>query len=311
MYKYIFILCILLLFLLNIESYPIYKLEDVYKGKILHGVYPGGFSGAEDDFSELDLISYERAVGKKVDFVYFSHNWYKSREFPKHTVDWIYKRGSVPYIRLMLRSGPAMASLEKLYTLDNINAGMFDEDLINWFKVARSYKRPMFVDFGVECNTDWFSWSGALNGGKVGPRKFRIAYRRIIDLSRKYGVRNILWTFHVDDDDVPNVTWNYFENYFPGDDYIDLFTVSIYGMLTPVDTEVRIFSKQLDKIYSRFQKLNPSKKVMVIEFGTTLNNSNQNQEEWAEEALTTIYSGKYENLIGFSWWNEAWANPIV
>ena len=44
---------------------------------------------------------------------------------------------------------------------------------------------------------------------------------------------NILWVFHVNYNDWPNESWNRFENYYPGDDYIDWLAVSIYGAQQP------------------------------------------------------------------------------
>jgi hypothetical protein len=73
-------------------------------GKLYHGVYPGGISGEEDDITAKDVATYEQTVGKKAAWVYFSHNWFRGREFPEATAAWIRDGGAVPFIRLMLRS---------------------------------------------------------------------------------------------------------------------------------------------------------------------------------------------------------------
>lgn len=278
--------------------------EDLY-----HGVYPGGFTGEEDDFSELDIESYERAVGKKAAFIYFSHNWYKGREFPSRIVNFIYKNESTPFIRLMLRSSPNRAHDEKLYTLDAINSGIFDQDFIKWFKVAKFYNKLMFVEYGVEINGQWFPWNGLWNGKKLGPNKFKKAYQRIISISRDQGANNIKWAFHIDCNEFPKEHWNRFENYYPGDSYINLITISAYGMLTPVDTHVIKFRDRVEYVYNRIKKLSPKKKIIVIEFGTTKNNKYLNQENWASVSLDILLSNNYPNIIGFSWWNEWWHNP--
>lgn len=280
-----------------------------YTSKLVHGVYPGGFSGEEDDFSELDVISYEKRVGKKAAFIYFSHNWYKSHEFPKKTVDWIYARGSIPFIRLMLRSSNVNQGFnEKKYSLDRLNSGDLDPDLHQWFKSAAAYDRPMVVEYGIEVNGEWFPWNGSWNGKEIGPDKFKAAYKRIINLSKHAGALNIIWSFHLDSNEYPREAWNRFENYYPGDEYISLMTVSVYGMLTPADKQVISFTDKLDNIYNRLRALSKNP-FMVIEFGTTNNNPIQDQEEWAKEALTSMFSGRWPGLIGFSWWNEFWHNP--
>ena len=275
-----------------------------------HGVYPGGFSGAEDDFSIGDIISYERATGAKPDFVYFSHNWYKSREFPKEKVDMIIKYGAVPYIRLMLRSAQLnQAEKEDTFKTERIRNGELDEDFINWFKVARTYKSPLFVEYGIEVNGDWFNWNGKWNGGsEKGAENFREAYKRIIELSRKYGAKNLVWSFHPNDMDSPDEDWNRLEKYYPGDKYIDLFSISIYGMLTPADTQVKNLPAAFDNFYKRLQKLSADKPIVLIETGTTLNNPFQSQEKWAKDLFSILHKKEYTRLIGFSFWNEWWWN---
>jgi hypothetical protein len=277
---------------------------------IIHGVYPGGFSGEEDDFSDVDIISYERAVQKKAAFVYFSNNWYKSREFPKKMADMIYARNSIPYIRLMLRSNQFnQGHNEKEYTLERINNGIFDKDFRKWFNVAASYNKPMFAEFGVEVNGEWFNWNGIYNGGPIiGPNRFVSTYKRIINIAREEGATNILWSFHLDDDDGPDIAWNRFENYYPGDNYIDLVTVSIYGMLTSKDVQVRTIDEQLAKVYPRISAMAPNKNIMIIEWGSTQYNKKQKQETFVSHGFKTILSRKYPRVIGFSYWNEFWHN---
>ena len=66
-------------------------------------------------------------------------------------------------------------------------------------------------------------------------------------------------------------------------------------------------------------KMASEKPLIVGEFGcsaATKQNPDVTQDEqaakWAGAALTEMFagkdSGKYPDLIGFSWWNEAWSN---
>jgi len=98
-------------------------------GQLYHSTYPGGVTGEEDDITLDDLRSYEQAVGKSATWVYFSHNWYRDRRFPMETVMWIRDAGSIPYIRLMLRSDSEQNHAEPTFTLDRIINGDFDNDL--------------------------------------------------------------------------------------------------------------------------------------------------------------------------------------
>ena len=285
-------------------------------GKLYHGVYPGGKSGEEDDITRADLAGYEKNVQRQVAWVYFSHNWFREREFPLKTARWIRDAGAVPYIRLMLRSDAEEDHAEELFTLQAIAAGKFDADLKKWAEQAREFATPLLVEWGTECNGEWFPWNGVWNGSREGdakaegPRRFVAAYRHLVDTFHKAGARNISWVFHVNSADVPKDDWNRLENYYPGDAYVDWLAVSVYGPKTPADAdrEAKPFARQMEKVYSRLVKLAPEKPVIVAEFGCTAGHERVSPEDWASAALEELLSRRWPKVAGFSWWNERWEN---
>lgn len=286
---------------------------------LYHGVYPGGRTGEEDDVTFKDLLDYTNLAGKTTTWVHFSNNWYRSHEFPTETATWIRNAGSIPYIRLMLRSEIKFEGIEPVYTLQNIIDGVFDDSLHSWCLGARNFGNSILVEYGTEINSDSFPWSGVANGGGEkngygdpalpdGPERFQDAYRHIIQICRDAGATNITWVFHVDAEDSPDAAWNKIEYYYPGDEWIDWIGISVYGTHTPLDLYYNIFRVSMDKIHPRILKLAPGKPIIIAEFGSAKNNPFVDQVKWTSAALTDITSFRYQNLIGFSWWNEAWKN---
>jgi hypothetical protein len=281
------------------------------KGKLYHGVFPGGKTGAEDDITPADVDIYEKTVGQKVAWVYFSNNWYKSREFPRETAEWIRARGAVPFVRLMLRSDPEENHAEKLYNLKAILAGKFDTDFKNWALQAKQFGTPVLVEWGTECNGQWFSWSAKWNNDPSqhnGPQRFAAAFRHIVQLTRVQGATNLTWVFHPDAHDDPAEEWNRFENYYPGNDVVDWIGFSAYGPQKPMDTEAQSFREMADPCYQRLVKMAPAKPIFVLEFGCTAGSKAVTPDHWAEEALADLLGGRWPNIAGFSWWNEGWKN---
>jgi hypothetical protein len=287
-------------------------------GKLYHGVYPGGQTGAEDDITLTDLRSYEQTVGRRAAWVYFSNNWYAGREFPLATAQWIRDAGSIPFIRLMLRSSADQNKRERTFSLKAILKGTFDEDFKKWARQARDFASPLLVEWGTECNGRWFSWNGKWNGGRgrflldgkrvyAGPNRFVSVFRRIVTLMRGEGAANITWVFHIDCNDDPQTAWNRFENYYPGDDYVDWVAVSDYGPQQPADTEALPFDAQFDPCYQRLVALT-TKPIVVAEFGCTAGSPAAQPDQWAGAALDALLSQRWPNIIGFSWWNERWEN---
>ncbi|MEW5957969.1 MAG: glycosyl hydrolase [Chloroflexota bacterium] len=235
------------------------------------------------------------------------------------TVTWIRDSGRIPYIRLMMRSDAVQGDAEPTFTLDRIINGDFDTELYAWASDARDFGSPLIAEFGTEVNGEWFSWNGVWNGGGTldeygephepdGPERFRDAYRRIIGIARDEGAHNIVWVFHVNNDDVPGEAWNRFENYYPGDVWIDWMGVSVYGAQTPFDDEWPSFRDEMDAVYPRLAALSSDKPIVLLEFGVAARNPLGDQAEWAEAALTDLTSRRWPRLIGFSWWNEYWQN---
>jgi beta-mannanase len=219
----------------------------------------------------------------------------------------------------MLRSESKFESAEFVYTPQNIIDGKFDDDLRVWCDDARNFGSLLLAEYGTEVNSDSFPWSGVVNGAEEkngygdptladGPERFRDAYRHIIAICRTEGAVNITWVFHIDIESTPDESWNQFENYYPGDEWINWIGISVYGTYTPMSPYYSIFRISMDRIYPRILKLAPDKPIIVAEFGTAKNNPFVDQVVWTRNALTDITSLRYQNLIGFSWWNEAWIN---
>ena len=284
-------------------------------GKLYHGFYWGGVGTdthdpTEHDVTGRDVDGYEEAVAARTAWVYFSDNWFESRNFPRGICGWIRDLGKIPYVRLMLRSDVDQKHADKQFSLEKIIAGEFDVDLRAWARDAKNFGSPILIEWGTEPNGEWFSWNGKWNGGAVeGPKRYIAAYRHIVDLMRGEGTDNLTWVWHVNWLGEPERRWNAFENYFPGDDYCDWLALSAYGPTTPRmrdGTESLHF--KLEESYARLTKLAPNKPLIIAEFGCDIHNRYLDCAKWAKAALEELFSGKWPRIIGFCWWNEGWQN---
>ncbi len=122
----------------------------------------------------------------------------------------------------MLRSDLDQRHAEKLFSLANICAGRFDDDLSVGPSAARTFGSPILIEWGTEPNGEWFAWNGKWNGDAAGPARYVEAYRHIVDVMRAAGADNLQWIWHANWDDVPESHWNRLEKYFPGENYCDL-----------------------------------------------------------------------------------------
>jgi hypothetical protein len=280
----------------------------LYQGFFFSAVSPGSDDANEHNVTAVDVGQFEQAIGKRTSWIYFSDNWFESRAFPAATCSWIRSLGKVPYVRLMLRSDLDQQHAEKVFSLANICAGRFDNDLTRWAEGARSSGGPILIEWGTEPNGDWFAWNGKWNGRAAGPARYVEAYRHIVDLMRATGADNLQWVWHVNWDDVPVVRWNRLENYFPGENYCTWMAISAYGPLTPRTSELESFREEIDQVYPRLTKLSPGKPIIVAEFGCDIHHRKVAASDWARDALQDLFGGRWPAIIGFCWWNESWEN---
>jgi hypothetical protein len=283
-------------------------------GKFYQGLYfdepAAGHDPTEHDVTPANVASFEQTLATKATWVFFSDNWSESRKFPAAMCEWIRALGKVPYVRLMLRSDLEQNHTEKTFTLANILAGKFDDDLRAWAGEAKAFGSPILIEWGTEPNGSWFPWNGKWNGGPTeGPRRYAEAYRHIVDLMRGEGADNLQWVWHVNWLDEPEAKWNRFENYYPGDGYCDWVGLSAYGPLTPRAVDgTEAFRFKMRTAYPRLTKLAPGKPVVIAEFGCDIHHRKVDASEWAKNALEDLFAGGWPAVIGFCWWNESWEN---
>ena len=295
------------------------KLLPPPKGKIYFGAFPD-FGGSEDDVSMERIKDFESIADKKIAWAYFSQNWFKGMAYPKKAIHTIHKSGVVPFVRLMPRSDEVQGRAEEYFSMQNIIDGKFDENLTQWAKDAKQDNIPMFVDFAVEMNGDWFQWSGMFTGGAKtdgygdptypdGPERYRDAYRHIIDIFKREGVKHITWFFHADHGTYPNENWNKAKNYYPGDDYIDWVGFSLYGAQEITEEwEGLGFSEQLEAHYKDIKSISKTKPIILLEFGVTDGHPDGNKSAWLEDAYRTILDNPYIEFSAINPWHENWEN---
>jgi hypothetical protein len=283
-------------------------------GRIYHGAYPD-FRDTEDFVTASRVRKFERLAGRGIAWAYFSNNWGRKIRFPLRAVRRIQSTGSVPFIRLMARTGWRPGGPDPRYRLQRIIDGDFDSELIGWGRAAARWGRPMLVEFGTEVNGSWFPWNGRWNGGPRrdgfgdpkkadGPERFRAAYRHVRDMIEAGGARNLTWFFHVDDSSLPRKPWNALAAYYPGDRYVDWVGVSVYGPLTSDETWRPTFSQAMGRVYPRLAALS-DKPIALLEFGSR---QGPGKAAWFRDALSTIASRRFRRLRAVSVWSEAWQN---
>jgi hypothetical protein len=115
----------------------------------------------------------------------------------------------------------------------HINDGSSDRTVAAMARALAALRRPVLLRWGWEMNGNWFAWDGSHNG--KNPAGFITAWRRMHRIFRAEGATDVAWVWGPNWNSGPDVGWNHFPHYYPGDAYVDWVGVSGYdfGRETP------------------------------------------------------------------------------
>ena len=112
-------------------------------------------------------------------------------------------------------------------TYRRITSGAADRNIAHMATRLAGMRRPIMLRWGWEMNGNWFAWDGAHNGKR--PSGYIKAWRRMHRIFREHGAGNVAWVWGPNWNSGPDVSWNQFEHYYPGDAYVDWVGVSGYN----------------------------------------------------------------------------------
>lgn len=99
--------------------------------------------------------------------------------------------------------------------LDGIVNGQYDQNIDKIGAWIKKTKRPVFLRIGYEFD---------LLANNYEPQAYRLAFRYIVDRLRKEQVNNVAFVWH----SYANLSQHPWEDWYPGDDYVDWFAVSVF-----------------------------------------------------------------------------------
>lgn len=243
-------------------------------------------------FSTVDNRYPENKVGISNVFIKFGD------EFPHQTAE----RAKVNQSLLMITWEPYRKNNNNSM-LAEIARGEHDKTIISLAEEIRIYGLPVLLRFGHEMNGNWYPWSGSNN--QNNPSFFIDAYRHVYDLILEKKAYNTIMVFSVNNEDIPNSSWNRFEAYFPGKKYVDVIGIDGYnwgaekkllGILPLWRTPEEVFKG----IYNRIVRSYPDIPIVITEVGSA--SKGGDKEKWLKDFFDLL-EYKLTAVKGFVWFN--------
>ena len=285
-----------------------------------NGAYTGAyvdFGEGEDDVTLEAIQKFEKMVRKHQAIIAFGNFW-GEQQFSLKNVQIVTLYGAIPYIFWSPWDKPySEDNIPDRFNLYNILSGMWDAYIDKWAEDARDFGKPLLVAWGLEMNGTGFPWSVYFYGGGqkdltnqpadyLGPKIFKQAYRYVIDRVRAKGAHNIQWVFHVNNYSYQSGDWNRFAVYYPGSDYVDWLGLSVYGKLDN-SMDWGSFYDVCESAYREICQVDPSKPLMVAEWGVGEYPTFGNKSEWLRKAFED-YEERFPRIKAAIYWHERWQN---
>lgn len=247
--------------------------------------------GAYVGWQENDLATFENLVGKSVLHRAVFVHWGNENTFPAYLKSSVKDKGKTLVIFWEATNYNIASVNQTAYSYDSIMGGNFDSYFTKFASDARAYAGEVIIIPFSEMNGNWFPWSITQNGNT--PEKHVNAYRYLRSFFKD--VPNVKFGWVPNHDSVPDVSINQFENFYPGDAYVDYVGLDGFNFANPWMTFDQIFGKAL----SRIKVYN--KPIFIFSFATA---SGTQKPAWITDAIT-VQIPKHSQIKGWVWFNES------
>lgn len=240
-----------------------------------------------------DVLLIENLLGQRLDIIHYFFTW--GRPFTDAlSVSTVQTRD------LMLSMRP---DDDLVWQIAN---GDQDAYLDRFLRDAADWGRPVYLRWGYEMNGDWMPYSAGFEGGPTAD-VFIEAWRHISDRIDAIEADNVRMVWAPNEYDSPARDGNRLEDYWPGDEYVDIagFDAYNWGDQPPArgDSRWRTFEEIVEKPYKRITALT-DKPIWLCEFGTIESGSDDppwaSKEEWFREMFDFRRLPRLQAIIYFS-----------
>lgn len=188
----------------------------------------------------------------------------------------------------------AMWMVGKWEVAKKTSLGHYDQVIEKYARWAKKVDRPIYLRLGYE-------FDGPHN--ELEPKEYVKAYRRIVDIMRKEGVKNVAFVWH-------SYAATPYKNHalsewYPGDEYVDWVAISVF--FQPYDD---IFNHKETNDVLDFAK-EKKKPVMIAESSPVLGIKKRDNKVW-DGWFMNFFSFCYSrNIKAIAFINEDWTRLTI
>ena len=278
---------------LNAETQAFYEATFGEDAGFTWGIYEPRID--EDDITELENLQDELDYHFDIALHYSNiRNPYQEGSI-YDTLNMLWENGTVTELTMQTQLYDAFSRPSMVYEILN---GDYDDYLHAYAADIARFGHPVLFRPFNEMNGDWCNYSAYWTSRDTAI--YVDLYRYIYSIFEEEGANaNTLWIWNPNERSFPNFAWNAIDNYYPGDEYVDIVGITGYNTGTYYEGELwRSFTEIYDPIMARMetQYYQP---MMITEFSCA--NTGGDKPAWIEDMFTAIQ--EHPRLKAAIWWD--------
>lgn len=250
--------------------------------------------GIFDQSTQVDLTNVERiedSTGMKLDIVleYFDLDYLPKLESMKMIAD------SDRILELTFQTNRLDSFNQDIFY--DVMDGKYDESIDQLIEIIKASDNPVLFRPNNEMNGDWCSYNALYTHKDT--EVFKMFWKWLHGKFEENGATNVLWVWNPNWGDFPDVQWNHYINYYPGQDYVDIIGLTGYNTGTYYEAEKwRSFSEIYLPLLLEYNERFHKYPFMITEFGSSTTGGDK--VKWIRSALNTI---RLLDIKAAVWWN--------
>lgn len=213
------------------------------------------------------------------------------------TLNTIWQQGAVTELTLQTKLYDPISEKSAIY---DILDGQYDTFLHAYAKDVARFGHPVLFRPFNEMNGDWCNYSAYWTGRDCNT--YVALYRYVYQIFEEEGANvNTLWVWNPNERSFPDFAWNAVDNYYPGDDYVDIVGLTGYNTGDYYEGETwRSFNDIYEPIYEAMapQYQQP---FMITEFACS--DIGGDKSAWIKDMFKQLPN--YPRIKAAVWWNHA------
>ncbi len=149
-----------------------------------------------------------------------------TQAFPKELMETCWENGKIVELTYQLTENNNSDLTAHSIMLDLYRGEGYDA-VRNFAREARLFRHPFLLRLCNEMNSDWTSYGGINN--MADPELFVNVWRNIYEIFEEEQVDNCIWVFNPNDRNCPPSHWNEGCNYYPGNEYVQIYGITGYN----------------------------------------------------------------------------------